>query len=152
MEMKEMQKAHAYDICGLLATTKDGGIPSVSIRCFAIAAECLETREAQEEALSILDTISSDRTWYSEPIKEELKHIWGWPASHPETVDPSQMHNHFYDLDPALSFPKVFEFPAGAANPLSNMGDFSMENHPYRGYYVAPHHAIDHYEYDPYLI
>lgn len=147
-----MQKAHAHDICGLLANTKDRTIPSVSIRCFAIAAECLETRESQEEALGILDVISTDRSWYAEPVKDGLRHLWGWHNPHPETVDPTQMHNPSYGLDPALSIPKVFEFFAGIANPLSNTGDFSMENHPYKGYYVAPHHAIDHYQYGPYLI
>jgi hypothetical protein len=81
-----------------------------------------------------------------------LKHTWVWPAPHPETVDPTQMHNDSYSIDPTLSIPNAFEFPAGVSNPLSNTGDFSMENHPYPEFYVAPHHAIDNYNYDPYLM
>lgn len=124
----------------------------MSIRCLAVAAECLEIREAQEEALRIMDTISDGTTWHTESTKEELRRIWGWNASHPETVDPAQMHNPYYGLDPALPLPADTNFPPAIANPLFNAADFSMEGHPYSGSYVAPHHTIDHFHYTPYLI
>lgn len=124
----------------------------MSIHCLAIAAECLETREAQEEALHILNTISQDTAWRVEPITKELKCAWGWPASHPETVDPAQMHDPYFGLDPALQLPKSLGLPPGITNPLFGVADFSLEDHPYLGHYVAPHHTLDHYHYEPYLI
>lgn len=124
----------------------------MSIHCLAIAADCLETREAQEEALRLMDIISKETIWHTEQIKEDLKRLWGWPASHPETVDPAQMHNHFYGLDPALPLPRDPELPCGITNPIFSAADFSMEGHPYQENYVAPHHTLDHYHYAPYLI
>ncbi|GLI72744.1 hypothetical protein PoHVEF18_000925 [Penicillium ochrochloron] len=150
---RKMQQSHAHDICGIVANTKDKGVINVSIRCLAIAAECLDTEDAQKEALVIFDGIVKDTSWHAEPIQDELKQIWGWTVSQPETVDPAQMHNHQFGLDPALPIPKGPEFPPGLSNPLLDVGDFSMENHPYQEHYVAPHHhGLDHHLYGSYLI
>lgn len=151
-EFKEHQKIHAYEVCGLVANVKDRSVADVSIRCLAIAAECLETREAQEEALHILSTISQETVWHVEPTKEELRCVWGWPASHPETVDPAQMDDPYFGLDPTLQLPKSLGLPPGITNPLFGAADFSLEDHPYHGHYTAPHHILDHYHYDPCLI
>ncbi|KAJ5098305.1 hypothetical protein N7532_005306, partial [Penicillium argentinense] len=153
VEMREMQHAHAYDICGLIVNVKDRGVVNVSIRCLTIAASCLESREAQEEALRLLHSTTQNTIWQKEPIEDELKHHWGWPAPHPETLDPSQMHNHdYYDLklDPALSISRGSEMHSSLVNPFLNTGDFSTDNHPYQAFYVAPHHA-PHYDYGSYL-
>lgn len=150
---RKMQQSHAHDICGIVANTKDKGVINVSIRCLAIAAECLDTEDTQKEALVIFDGIVKGTSWHAEPIQDELKQIWGWTVSQPETVDPAQMHNHQFGLDSALPIPKGPEFPPGLSNPLLDVGDFSMENHPYQEHYVAPHHhGLDHHLYGSYLI
>ncbi|KAJ5527112.1 hypothetical protein N7513_011271 [Penicillium frequentans] len=150
MEMMKMQQAHAYDLCGLAANLKPRDMPYVSIQCLSIAAESLEARDSQEEVLHLLEVITKDTHWHSESIKERLKRHWGW--SHPQTVDPAHMHNSFYDLDPALSVHGSSSF-SRITNPLLDSSDFSMENHPYQGYYVAPHHHIvDQYSYGSYLV
>lgn len=150
---RKMQQTHAHDICGIVANTKDKGAINVSIRCLAIAAECLDTEDTQKEVLVIFDALVKDTSWRAEPIQDELKQIWGWNISHPETVDPAQMHNHHFGLDPTLPIPKGPEFPPGLSNPLLDVGDFSMENHPYQEHYVAPrHHGLDNHLYGSYLI
>lgn len=153
LELREIQQNHAYQICGIAAAVKDRSIINVCIRCLAIAAECLGTQEAQEEALRIMDTLSNGTIWHTEPIKEDLRRSWSWHASHPGTVDPSQMQNPYYGLDPALPLPSDSGFPhgPGITNPLFNSADFSVEGHPYQGSYVPPHHTIDHFHYTPYL-
>ncbi|KAJ5587220.1 uncharacterized protein N7459_002985 [Penicillium hispanicum] len=146
-EMRKWQQTHVYDMCGLAANIKDRSLVRLSIRCVIIAAEYLETRESQEELLSILNSLVQGTAWHVEPIKDELTRLWGWPVPHHETVDPAQMHNHLYDLDPTLSVHKTSAF-SDLVNPLTDTGDFSMQNHPYQGYYVAPHH----YHYGSYLV
>lgn len=143
-----MQHSHAYEIGGLAASAKDRSIAHILLRCLAVAAKCLETHDTQEEVLGILETLVKDTCWRAEPVKEELRRTWGWTISHPETVDPAQMHSHYYDLDPALGA----GFSSTVVNPLSDMGDFSSENHPYQGYYVPPHHVLDHYPHVPCLV
>ncbi|KAJ5159878.1 uncharacterized protein N7482_006882 [Penicillium canariense] len=150
---RKMQQSHARDICGIVANTKDRGVINVSIRCLAIAAECLDSEDAQKETLGLFDAIVKDTSWRAEPIKDELKRIWGWSVPHLETVDPTQMHNHHYGLDLASPIPKGPEFQPGLSNPLLDVGDFSMENHPYQEHYVVPHHhVLDHHLYGPYLL
>lgn len=145
MEMKEMEHSHAYEIGGLAASAKDRSIAHILLRCISVAAKCLETHDTQEEVLGILDALVKETCWRADPVKEELKRTWGWAIAHPETVDPAQMHDPYYGLDPALD-PGL---PSVAVNPLSDTGDFSSENHPYQGYYVAPHHVLDHYPHAP---
>ncbi|KAJ5636298.1 uncharacterized protein N7484_009611 [Penicillium longicatenatum] len=150
IEMKKMQQAHAYEICGLATNLKARDMPNISIQCLAIAAESLEARDSQEEVLGILDMITKETHWRSESFKDRLKRHWNW--SHPQTVDPAQMHNSFYDLDSALPIHGDSEF-SRITNPLLDSSDFSIENHPYQGYYVAPHHQIlDQYNYGSYLV
>ncbi|KAJ5893637.1 hypothetical protein N7495_005328 [Penicillium taxi] len=149
--MNKIQQTHTYDICGLAANTKDKSVANISIRCIAIAAECIEARESQEEVLGIFDSIAKDTSWHTGPIKEELKHRWGWALQHPETIDPIKMYDDCYELDPALPTLNHHEFPSNNSNPILNMADFSMENHPYQGYYVTPHHALSGYPCDQFL-
>lgn len=152
MEMKEMQNRHAHEICGLVSTSKDRSLANISMHCLALAAECLEDQKIQSEVLVIFDTITKDSPWHAGPIQEELKRTWGWSILHTDTVDPTQMHNHFYDLDPILHPPKEPGLRGAMVNPILSAGDFSLENHPYQGYYVPPHHALDHYPHDSFLL
>lgn len=153
MEMKEMQQAHAHDICGLAANTKDRGLANISIRCLAIASMCLESREAQEEALRILNSTAKDTIWQAENIENDLQRHWNWPPLHPDTVDPTQMHNnHYYEVDHQLSISKTPGISPQFSNPLLGMGDFSAETHPYQGFYITPNHTLDQYQYGNYLL
>jgi hypothetical protein len=171
-EMHKMQHSHAHDMCGIIAHTKDRlvksclqsqritsnhssrGIADIALRCLVIAAECLQTREAQEEVLGIFDNLTKVTGSNAESTKNDLKQMWSWADAHPHTVNPAQMHNHFYELDPALTMSDTNGLPASSNNPLLATGDFSMENHPYQGFYVPPHHhhALDQYHYGAYLI
>lgn len=127
----------------------NSGVADISMRFLVLAAECLETREAQEEVLGIFDTITKMTGSSAEPTKNDLKQIWSWADAHPHTVTPAQMHNHFYELDPSLSISNHSASSPGLHNPLMTTGDFSLENHPYQGYYVPPnhHHALNQYHY-----
>ncbi|KAJ5619965.1 hypothetical protein N7510_003949 [Penicillium lagena] len=128
------------------------GAVYISVHCLAIAAECLDAREAQDEALGIFDTVTNNEmTWCVDPIKEKLKQTWGWQVSHSHTVSPEQIHNNFSDLDPLLS-DESHDLAGGVVNPLLVAADFALDNHPYQGSYVTPHHAIDHYHYGGYLM
>jgi hypothetical protein len=128
------------------------GAVYISVHCLAIAAECLDAREAQDEALGIFDTISNNEmNWFVDPVKEKLKQTWGWPVPQPHTVSPEQIHNNYSDLDPLLSA-ESHGLARGVVNPLLVAADFALDNHPYQESYVAPHHAIDHYHYGGYLM
>jgi hypothetical protein len=122
-------------------------VADISLYFLVLAAECLDTREAQGEVLGIIDTITKVTGSNAEPIKNDLKQIWSWVDAHPHTMIPAQMHNHFYELDPALSTSNHPDPSSSLHNPLLSTGDFSLENHPYQGYYVPPHH---HHPLDPY--
>ena len=54
-EMHDMKVYHSRQICGIVAHVKDRGVASASIRCLAIAAECLTVRREQEEVLEIFE-------------------------------------------------------------------------------------------------
>ncbi|EGE83249.1 hypothetical protein RJZ56_002338 [Blastomyces dermatitidis] len=76
--MMAMQQSHAHDICGIVAHVKDRGVASVSLRCLAIAAECLTNRQAQEEVLQIIDKIIKETGWQVAFLRTELMEKWGW--------------------------------------------------------------------------
>ncbi|KAJ5558624.1 hypothetical protein N7535_008841 [Penicillium sp. DV-2018c] len=139
-ETRIKQRNHAYDICGLIAHTKDRGISDISIQFLTLAAEYIDIREAQSEVLEIVDRIAKVAGINAELIKYELKQIWHWRESPPGTVDPAQMHN-----DPYSSYTYQFtehgETSPTLNNPLLTRGDFGLEDHPYQGFYVRPFHA-----------
>lgn len=70
---KQLLILTAYVICSGVATT--------SIRCLAIAAECLTARKAQEEVLQIIDKIIKETGWRIAFLKSELQTKWGWNNS-----------------------------------------------------------------------
>ncbi|KAJ5106883.1 hypothetical protein N7456_003558 [Penicillium angulare] len=152
-EMKEVQQSHAYEICGLAANLKDHSVSNIAIHCLAIAAELLETQTSREEALNILDATTKNTHWHTELIKEKLRRHWGW-SQQPGTVDPTQMHTDFHNLDPELPLHEDSGFNVGITNPLFDAGDFSLEGNPYHGYYVPPNHhqILDQYQYNSFLV
>ncbi|KAJ5178027.1 uncharacterized protein N7500_000726 [Penicillium coprophilum] len=166
-DMRKMQSSHAHEICGLIAHTTDRlvetldqkpkrrpdqfnrGVADISLYFLVLAAESLETRQAQEQALGIFDNITKVTGSNAEQIQNDLKQIWSWADAHPHTVAPALMHNHFYELDPSLSISSHPGSSPSLHNPLLTAGDFSLENRPYQGYYVPPHHhhPLDLYHY-----
>ncbi|KAJ5932175.1 hypothetical protein N7516_006664 [Penicillium verrucosum] len=147
--MRKMQRSHAHEMCGLIAHTTDQGVADISLYFLVLAAECLDTRAAQEEVLGIFDTITKVTGSSAEPIKNDLKQIWSRTDDRPHTVTPAQIHNHFYELDPSLSISNHPGSSPSPNNPLLTAGDFSLESHPYQAYYVPPHHqhALNQYHY-----
>ncbi|KAF9894696.1 hypothetical protein FE257_006586 [Aspergillus nanangensis] len=149
-EMHSMQQRHAHDICGIVSNVKDRGIASLSLRFIAIAAECLATRDAQEEIIGLLDNIIKETGWKAGHIKDELQQAWGWHVTHRQQAISSDanafdfLHDHS-TLDPS-AVPDPNKMPHGIINPVMASADFSMENRPYREYYVAPQHGLSHYQ------
>lgn len=141
-----LQQFHAHDICGIVAHVKDRGVASVSIRCLAIAAECLTTRETQEEVLEMLDKIIKETGWQVGFLKSELQEKWGW-TRRGSTSDSNMGGGSALNtsLPPVPSQPRL---PAGIVNPLMATADFSMENHPYQNHYVAPFRPLDDYQFN----
>ncbi|KAE8146815.1 hypothetical protein BDV25DRAFT_44680 [Aspergillus avenaceus] len=142
-EMQSVQQSHAHDICGIVAHIKDRGFASLSIRFLALAAECLVTREAQEEMFELLDIIAQETGWRAEDVKSGLQQTWGWNATqeqHPVTADPDALSllndPHAFSLDPSSTLLKM---PPGVVNPILAFSDFSTDPHPYGDSYVAPH-------------
>ncbi|KKZ63669.1 hypothetical protein EMCG_02037 [[Emmonsia] crescens] len=158
--MMTMQQSHAHDICGIVAHVKDRGVASVSLRCLAIAAECLTNRQAQEEVLQIIDKIIKETGWQVAFLRGELMEKWGW--SNNNTSPPQQQPS--VSTTPGSSAPSSLlsssllnsgppnanvtgggptpprpRMPQGIVNPLMATADFSYENHPYQSHYVAPH-------------
>ncbi|KAG2420141.1 hypothetical protein HFD88_004941 [Aspergillus terreus] len=149
-EMQSQQQRHAHDICGIVAHVKDRGIASFSIRFLALAAECLATREAQEEILHILDDIMKRTGWRAEHIKDELQAAWGWTTAPKDpsvdtTDDAFGLLRDLSSLDSG-AIPESLRMPPGVVNPIMAFADFSMDNHPYQEYYVAPQRPVNHYQ------
>ncbi|KAH8705457.1 putative C6 transcription factor [Talaromyces proteolyticus] len=144
-EMRDKQQRHAYDICGIVAHVKDRGVATMSIRCLAIAAECLVSRDAQQELLDILDKIIKEAGWRIDFLKSELQEKWGWHQSETRGSTPISS-NLLLNSETATSstHPKL---PSGIVNPTMAAADFSMANHPYQDYYVAPHTHTNDYHY-----
>lgn len=167
-EMRNLQQGHAHSICGIIAQLKDwyvrlsrrsdkskltvfySGVASFSIRFLAFAAECLSTRESQEEALQILDRLLNQTSWQPDSIKIKLQEAWAWNSQPATSADSaSLMNEHHTMLKPSMSFPEQPKMPCGVINPTLLTADFSMENHPYRGFYISPHsqHFIDEFQF-----
>ncbi|EEH06668.1 C6 zinc finger domain-containing protein [Histoplasma capsulatum G186AR] len=93
--MTAMQQSHAHDICGIVAHVKDRGVASVSIRCLAIAAECLTNRLAQEEVLRIFEKIVKETGWQVDFLRIELMEKWGWRQNdNNDNNDTINIHNN----------------------------------------------------------
>ena len=61
-----------------MAHVKDRGVASASIRCLAIAGECLVDRREQEEVLDMFRRIKQEAGWRVDFLIDELKARWGW--------------------------------------------------------------------------
>ena len=141
----------------------NSGVASVSLRCLAIAAENLVSRQAQEEVLQILDKVIKETGWQVRFLQQELIERWGWntpagQASQPDQQLPS-MPGPSSELGSSLlnspfliadSIPRS-RLPEGIVNPLMATADFTAENHVYQNHYVAPqNNHRGNYEYETY--
>ncbi|KAK7543194.1 hypothetical protein IWX49DRAFT_161062 [Phyllosticta citricarpa] len=159
-EMRELMVRNSQLICGIVAHVKDRGVASVALRSLAIAAECLATRREQEEVLQILDKIRQETGWRVGFINTELKKQWGWqddlslsspasmqfqgavqpqtttiPMSLPSAPAPPPSAGSVSSSTSNGSRPRL---PSGILNPMLTAADFSLPQHPYQNYYVAP--------------
>ncbi|KAK7527120.1 uncharacterized protein IWZ02DRAFT_192521 [Phyllosticta citriasiana] len=159
-EMRELLVRNSQLICGIVAHVKDRGVASVALRSLAIAAECLATRREQEEVLQILDKIRQETGWRVGFINTELKKQWGWqddlslsssasmqfqgavqpqtttiPMSLPPAPVPPPSAGSVSSSTSNGSRPRL---PSGILNPMLTAADFSLPQHPYQNYYVAP--------------
>ncbi|KAK3202812.1 hypothetical protein GRF29_154g885071 [Pseudopithomyces chartarum] len=128
-EMHQMLNEHSQLICGISAHVKDRGVASVALRSLAIAAECLDRRDAQEEVLTIVDKIRTETGWRVGFINDELKQKWGWnnQQEHQPVQAPPQA--------PAQLQPQPRIYPM--MNPLAGV-DFNNAQHPYQEHYIPP--------------
>lgn len=136
-EMQEMRLYHSRQICGIVAHVKDRGVASASIRCLAVAGECLTVRREQEEVLSIFDKIKKETGWRVTIIHDDLKEKWGWNN---QDFDNLTGTSSFYQQGTATMppIPPRQKPPSGIINPLYKNADFSAQNPPYQGNYVPP--------------
>lgn len=146
-----------------IVLTRSRGVASVALRSLAIAAECLTVRREQEEVLQIFEKIRQETGWRVGFLNKELKEKWGWQETPPQPqqqqqlpAPPTQMQQTLQPYPPqALIQPQVTlqpqivsslppappvrpRIPGGIPNPLLATADFSMPQHPYQSYYVAP--------------
>ena len=147
-DMHNMKITHSRQICGIVAHVKDRGVASVSIRCLAIAAECLVVRREQEEVLEIFNKIKKETGWRVSFLHGELTEKWGW-NNQQDDLQQQQMNammggSNFFQNGttmppvPANPAPRRPQVPSGIVNPMYATADFSAPNHPYQAYYVAP--------------
>lgn len=127
----------------------------MSIRCLAIAAECLTSRDAQEEVLDIVDKIMKEAGWRIGFLKNELQEKWGWETANnrPQSESASSntpLNGHSLLNSNTITTPSRTRIQSGIVNPLMATADFSMPNHPYQDHYVAPQTHLESYDYPPY--
>ncbi|PLN86005.1 hypothetical protein BDW42DRAFT_159851 [Aspergillus taichungensis] len=145
-EMQSMQQSHAHDIGGIVAHIRDRGIAGLATRFLALAAESFRTRETQEETLKILDDIATRTGYSTESIKHDLQEVWGWKSAGCSSIESPSTYAapNFTSSDSFGSVYTQLKMPPGIVNPIMACADFSMDNHPYQGYYVAPHGFSQH--------
>ncbi|OCK78946.1 hypothetical protein K432DRAFT_300879 [Lepidopterella palustris CBS 459.81] len=172
-EMRELQQRHSQQICGITAHVKDRGVASVALRSLAIAAECLTSRREQEEVLQIFDKIRQETGWRVGFLNNELKEKWGWNnEAELHAQQAAQQQNLNSNLQnaanlqyqqqalsqvtlqpmPTTSLPPAPPArprpPVGILNPLLATADFTMPQHPYQSYYVAPNPISHHTQFN----
>lgn len=61
-------------------TPLHSAIAGLLIRFLVFAAKCLTARNAQEQALGILDDLVNESGWHTENVRHELLDAWGWTS------------------------------------------------------------------------
>lgn len=132
------------------------GVASVSLRCLAIAAECLTERRSQEEVLTTFEKIIKETGWRADFIRGELSEIWGWSPPQPDR--PQATTSSITNRTTVLGLNSTVDLasrgapgiPAGIVNPLLATADFSVQNHPYQSHYVARQSQMGPYSFGTY--
>jgi hypothetical protein len=124
------------------------GVASASLRCLAIAAECLTNRREQEEALEIFSRIKREGGWRIQFVIDELHEKWGWTQQDTDMGNTTNNPSSFYQQGtgqatmPPLPQPPPPQAsrkpPSGIVNPLYKNADFSKPDAPYKNFYVPP--------------
>ena len=121
------------------------GVASASIRCLAIAGECLTVRREQEEVLEIFEKIKKETGWKVSFLHGDLKEKWGWNNHEFEMMNGGNHGSSFFHRGGTPTMPPIptqqaarQKPPQGIINPLYKNADFSAPDPPYRGNYVAP--------------
>ncbi|KAL3492799.1 hypothetical protein BJX62DRAFT_202386 [Aspergillus germanicus] len=127
---------HAHQVCGIVSSEKNPGIPIFSTQLLSVVAECLVDRDAQEEALQILDKVTHDTGLKTQQTKDKLVEVWGWAPfpGHQRAPDASMALN---PTDPGHSFTGP-EAQHGTTDPSLSFGD-AMANP-----YLDPHFTSFH--------
>jgi hypothetical protein len=136
-------------------------VASASLRCLAIAAECLTNRREQEEVLEIFARIKREGGWRIQFVIDELHEKWGWTTQDTDMANVSGTNaSSFYQQSGQASMPPLPQQipvqkkpPSGIVNPLYRNADFSKPDAPYKNFYVPPalppppppqHHSLQH--------
>jgi len=128
---------------------RNSGVASASLRCLAIAAECLTNRREQEEVLEIFARIKREGGWRIQFVIDELHEKWGWTTAPDTDMSNANSGNHassFYQQSGQASMPPLPQQappaqrkpPSGIVNPLYRNADFSKPDAPYKNFYVPP--------------
>jgi hypothetical protein len=129
----------------LTNTANFRGVASASLRCLAIAAECLTNRREQEEVLEIFARIKREGGWRIQFVIDELHEKWGWNTEQDDSSGASSFfqqgsggHATMPPLPNQGQQQAPRKPPAGIVNPLYRNADFSKPDAPYKDHYVPP--------------
>ena len=124
------------------------GVASASLRCLAIAAECLTNRREQEEVLEIFARIKREGGWRIQFVIDGLTNQWGWTTQDPQASNTNSTTNtsSIYQQSSQASMlplpqqppPAQKKPPSGIVNPMYRNADFSKPDAPYKNFYVPP--------------
>ena len=126
------------------------GVASASLRCLAIAADCLTDRREQEEVLEIFARIKREGGWRIQFVIDELHEKWGWNTNQQDInmANSTNTASSFYQQGSGqASMPPLPQQahpaqqrkpPSGIVNPMYSNADFSKPDAPYKNFYVPP--------------
>lgn len=149
--MSKIGKFKDFDRLVQASTDTDilaSGVASASLRCLAIAAECLTDRREQEEVLEIFARIKREGGWRIQFVIDELHEKWGWTNQDRDMSNTNSTNtaSGFYQQSGQASMPPLPQQPppaqkrppSGIVNPLYRNADFSKPDAPYKNFYVPP--------------
>lgn len=148
MSSRKAPPTGQFDYLTILAPSS--GVASASLRCLAIAAECLTNRREQEEVLEIFARIKREGGWRIQFVIDELHEKWGWTSTHETDMSSNNSTttaSSFYQQSGQASMPPLPQQPplqtqrrppSGIVNPLYRNADFSKPDAPYKNFYVPP--------------
>ncbi|KAL4919844.1 hypothetical protein BDW62DRAFT_34841 [Aspergillus aurantiobrunneus] len=132
-ELQEEQQRHAYDVCGIVLSDKNSGIPIFSAQLLAVAAGYLIDRKAQDEVLSILDQMKHTTGLNTNHVKAQLQESWGRHSQghpgFPGTLDTTTGPIDFHTSERGNEYPHI-DITDSFAHSLA-------ESHPYLDHHLT---------------